>query len=98
MGEHDFTAFTPTQTLHRHFVRDDPQRQLVAGVRARPHVPIEADAFLRNMNRILVATMLEVACGRRTLEDFRGLLDGAPRSSAATTAPAYGLYLVSVRY
>ena len=41
---------------------------------------IEADAFMRHMNRVLVGTMLEVAGGRRTLEDFVALLDGAPRA------------------
>jgi tRNA pseudouridine38-40 synthase len=50
------------------------------------------------MNRVLVATMLEVAGGRRSLEDFTRLLDGAPRPEAGDTAPAHGLYLASVRY
>jgi tRNA pseudouridine38-40 synthase len=59
---------------------------------------IEADAFMRNMVRILVGTMLEVASGRRTAGDFAGLLEGAPREQAGETAPAHGLYLASVRY
>ena len=40
---------------------------------------IEAESFMRNMNRILVGTMLEVAGGRR--DDFAELLEGAPRST-----------------
>ena len=39
---------------------------------------IEADAFMRHMNRVLVGTMLEVAGGRRALADFMALLAGAP--------------------
>ena len=53
---------------------------------------------MRNMVRVLVGTMLEVASGRRTVEDFTQLLDGAPRSEAGETAPPHGLYLESVSY
>ena len=96
-GRHDFTAFTPKETYHRRFTRDvrtavwRREGDLVT-------LEIEADSFMRNMNRILVGTMLEVAEGRRTLEDFVALLEGAPRSAAGNTAPPYGLYLTSVSY
>lgn len=59
---------------------------------------IEADAFMRHMVRVLVGTMLEVAGGRRTLDDFRELLRGAPRERAGETAPPHGLYLAGVTY
>ena len=96
-GEHDFTAFTPTETHHRRFVR----RVLRAGWRRHGDVlefAIEADSFVRHMNRILVGTMLEVARGRRTPDQFAALLGGRPRSEAGATAPAHGLYLESVAY
>jgi tRNA pseudouridine38-40 synthase len=59
---------------------------------------IEADAFMRHMVRVLVATMLEVAGGRRSLDDFASLLRGAPRDRAGETAPPHGLYLAAVSY
>lgn len=59
---------------------------------------IEADAFMRHMNRVLVGTMLEVAGGRREVEDFARLLQGRPRPEAGPTAPAHGLALASVAY
>jgi tRNA pseudouridine38-40 synthase len=96
-GTHDFTAFTPTETDHVRFERD------VVGARwdVRGDVLefwIEADSFMRHMNRVLVGTMLEVAVGRRTVGSFRALLGGRPRADAGGTAPAHGLYLASVRY
>jgi tRNA pseudouridine38-40 synthase len=97
-GTHDFTAFTPTDTEHVRFERD----VLRAGWRGdAPGIldfEIEADAFMRHMVRVLVGTMLEVGGGRRTVDDFAALLDGAHRDRAGETAPAHGLYLVGVRY
>jgi tRNA pseudouridine38-40 synthase len=98
VGTHDFTAFTPTETEHVRF-----EREVYASFwrRERDDVLefwIEADAFMRHMNRVLVGTMLEVAGGRRSLSDFTALLAGAPRERAGPTAPATGLYLVAVGY
>jgi tRNA pseudouridine38-40 synthase len=96
-GTHDFTAFTPTDTYHQRFERDVFRSEWR---RAGDVLEfwIEADTFMRQMNRVLVGTMLEVAGGRRTPADFAALLEGAPRSRAGVTAPPHGLYLASVRY
>jgi tRNA pseudouridine38-40 synthase len=96
-GTHDFTAFTPTQTDHIRFDRNilhAAWEQTGDTLTFR----ITADAFMRNMVRILVGTMLEVSSGRRTVDNFAQLLKGAPRSAAGDTAPPHGLYLESVSY
>jgi tRNA pseudouridine38-40 synthase len=103
LGRHDFTAFTPTQTDHVHFEREVMraewhEKPAVLGHGRVLELWIEADAFMRNMVRALVGTMLEVAGGRRPRDDFFSLLEGAPRERAGDTARAHGLHLASVSY
>jgi tRNA pseudouridine38-40 synthase len=102
-GTHDFTAFTPTRTEHVRFDRDIlraewAERPAVLGPGRVLELWIEADAFMRNMVRVLVGTVLEVGGGRRSLEDFVSLLDGAPRERAGETTQPHGLHLASVQY
>ena len=68
-GTHDFTAFTPTETYHTRFDRDVLSARWVEDGDDLAF-EIEADTFMRHMNRVLVGTMLQVAGGRRPLEDF----------------------------
>jgi tRNA pseudouridine38-40 synthase len=98
VGTHDFTAFTPTETDHVRFERDVFRAEWVVESEHVLAFWVEADTFMRHMVRVLVGTMLAVAHGRFDVERFTALLDGAPRSAAAETAPAHGLYLESVRY
>ena len=96
-GEHDFTAFTPTQTDHVRFEREIHDARWTRSGEVMEFW-IEADAFMRHMVRVLVGTMLSVSRGRGTPADFAKLLAGAPRSAAGETVEAHGLYLASVRY
>jgi tRNA pseudouridine38-40 synthase len=92
VGEHDFRAFTPTETQHQVF------RRRVIGARwveRGDHLDfeIEADSFLRHMVRTLVGSMVDLPAER-----IAELLEGADRSNAGRTAPPWGLYLERVSY
>ena len=90
LGEHDFRAFTPTETQHDVFVR---VVELAEWIPRGDHLDFEitADSYLRHMVRTLVGTMLDGI-------DLASLLDGADRADAGQTAPPWGLYLVAVAY
>jgi tRNA pseudouridine38-40 synthase len=96
-GRHDFTAFTPSETEHTWFVCDVARCEWIEHGDLL-EMWIEADMFLRHMNRVLVGSMIDVAEGRRSVEQFQELLEGRARAQAGPTVAAHGLALAGVRY
>lgn len=98
VGTHDFTAFTPTETAHVRF-----ERVVFSAVWERESedvlvLQVTGDAFMRNMIRVLIGTMIDVGVGKRSIDEFAALLTGRPRDEAGVTAVPHGLYFTSVDY
>ncbi|MEM8529733.1 MAG: tRNA pseudouridine(38-40) synthase TruA [Chloroflexota bacterium] len=100
LGRHDFAAFAAGQhegstvrtcyaaTCYRTDVFD---HQLIA-------IDIGANAFLHHMVRNIVGTVLLVGEGKHNVSDISRILQSRNRRQAGRTAPAHGLYLMSVTY
>ena len=97
LGEHDFAAFRAAgctaRTTRRRIddVTIEPEGELV-------RVDVRGNAFLRNMVRIVVGTLVEVGIGRREPAQVAEILASLDRTRAGITAPAHGLELMEVRY
>jgi tRNA pseudouridine38-40 synthase len=96
-GKHDFAAFQAAAGRARAPVCTVYAARLVAAG-GRVGVLVSADAFLHHMVRNIVGTLVEVGLGRRPAAWMAEVLAGRDRRRAGPTAPAHGLYLLSVRY
>jgi tRNA pseudouridine38-40 synthase len=107
-GQHDFAAFGSPMEHTRD--GDGEQQMIQGGTRRTLYVArcwrrqrfvlfcFIADAFLRHMARMLVGTLLRVGTGRLPVQAIPALLRGERSWPAGPAAPAYGLYLIRVRY
>ena len=97
IGRHDFSTFrsaqcqakSPVKTLDSITVRREGELILIE-VRAR--------SFLHHQVRNMVGSLVMVGNGRWTVADFRRAFEACDRQQGGQTAPAAGLYFVSVAY
>jgi tRNA pseudouridine38-40 synthase len=100
LGTHDFRAFRASDDPRENTVRTLKKLEIIEGFAGDPRlvaIEVVGDAFLKNMVRILVGTLVEVGRERKDAEDVEHLLASGERVEAGPTAPAHGLTLVSVR-
>jgi tRNA pseudouridine38-40 synthase len=97
VGDHDFRAFRASdcdrKTTRRIVGRIDVDRQ-----GAILTIDVEATAFLKNMVRILVGTLVDVGRGRIEASAVARMLETGDRAAGGMTAPACGLTLLRVIY
>ena len=97
VGEHSFEAFAKTgqpERGDRCCVLAAEWSETTLGIR----LSITADRYLHHMVRYLVGTMVDIARGRRPLDDMARLLANDPDVTTSPPAPAEGLFLHQVEY
>jgi tRNA pseudouridine38-40 synthase len=98
IGEHDFAAFRAAGCTAKHTIRRIERIEISESPESLIAIDVRGNAFLRNMVRIVVGTLVEVGDGRRRATQVGEILALKDRTRAGITAPPQGLELVSVRY
>jgi tRNA pseudouridine38-40 synthase len=96
-GEHDFRAFRASDCERRTTVRII-RRLEVTRQDDLLCFEVEATAFLKNMVRILVGTLVDLGRGRIPAETIARMLQTGDRTAGGVTAPPQGLTMVRVFY
>ncbi len=96
-GKHDFASFMSTGSEVKTTVRTLFAIK-IERVGEELFFYLTADGFLYNMVRKIVAFLLDVGSGKKTVDDAANALEHPDVRSLTAVAPACGLYLVSVEY
>jgi len=99
LGTHDFRAFRSSSDARTSTIRSLRRAELVEGALDDARmldVIIEGDAFLHNMVRIVVGTLVDVAMGRLEPGAVARAIASGRREDLGITAPAHGLCLDEV--
>ncbi len=97
IGEHDFTSFRAAGCQAKHAVRE------ITGLSVRRYnkhivVQVEGNAFLHNMVRILVGSLVSVGAGERPVDWIGSVLAARDRTLAGATMVPDGLYFMGPHY
>jgi tRNA pseudouridine38-40 synthase len=102
IGEHDFTSFAAVDAERGHEDEISCVRRIFVSTWERAGqeltYTVQGSGFLHHMVRNLVGTFLLVGKNTLKAENISEILTARNRAAAGATAPASGLYLVSVDY
>jgi len=100
VGEHDFRAFRQSGDQREIVVREIFELSVNPEWCGRSDLvafEVVGNAFMKNMVRIMVGTLVDVGCGRILPDVIPAMLrEDSDRADAGQTAPAHGLTLVEI--
>ena len=98
VGEHDFSSFRASGCGAEHAVRCVLEVIFEEKGDGYIYFEITAYAFLKQMVRNIVGTLVALGLGKMTIHEFNQLLEAKDRTKAGVTAPPQGLFLLNVDY
>ena len=98
LGKHDFTSFRASGCGANNAVRRVINVRFEEKEDGYIYFEIMAHAFLKQMVRNIVGTLVYLGLGKLTLNEVSRLLEVKDRTKAGPTAPAQGLFLLNVEY
>ena len=105
-GKHDFTSYAGSDPARKEKARrkgSNVRKLFHSRIAVRKELQmivyqVRGSGFLHHMVRNIVGTLLEVGSGKLAPDDVSAILRARDRGKAGATAPASGLWLVSVEY
>lgn len=98
IGVHDFTSFNTSDLKeYPNQVRDIKEFEIIQNDNLIT-IRVTASGFLKNMVRIMVGTLIDLARGKRTLDDVKDMLDNPSKTTRRYNADPNGLYLIDIKY
>ena len=98
IGTHDFCGFRAADCGREQTVRTVTAIDVAEREDGLVEIEVQGSAFLKNMVRIMVGTLIAVGLGKMATDDVARVLGTGDRTLAGQTAPAHGLTLVEVFY
>lgn len=97
IGEHDFNAY---RSVHCQANTSNREVKLIEIKRTDDVIitTIKANAFLHHMVRNIMGVLIEIGLGKQNITWAKQVLESLDRTQGGVTAPAAGLYLMSVKY
>ena len=98
VGKHDFSSFnTTTYKEKKDQVRTIKEFKVIKKGNLIT-LRITGDGFLRNMVRIMVGTLIDVARGKKTIKEVKDMLNNPNKSTKRNNISPSGLYLTNIKY
>ena len=97
IGKHDLSTFRAAGCQAKSPLKTIDEINITR-VGEEIQVEIKARSFLYHQVRNIVGSLVNVGCGKWSAADFESAFKACDRTRGGETAPAHGLYFMSVRY